>query len=61
MSTPRNLTDDDVDAVVEALGKKLKQEFYEDLGRGVFAVAWKVVVGVIIALAAVGSHSGWFK
>jgi hypothetical protein len=55
----RNLTDGDVDAIVAALTNKVKQEFYADLGRGVWSVAWKAVVGLLIALAAYGSLKGY--
>lgn len=54
----RNLTDADVDAIVEALSAKVKQEFYADLGRGVWGIAWKVIVGLLIGLAAYGSLKG---
>lgn len=56
----RNLTDEDVEAIVAALTSKVKQEFYEDLGRGVWSIAWKVVVGAIVAVAALGAHKGWW-
>lgn len=51
----RNLTDEDVAAIVAALSAKVKQEFYTDLGRGVWAIAWKSVVALLIGLAAYGS------
>lgn len=55
----RNLTDADVDAIVAALTSKVKQEFYADLGRGVWGVAWKAIVGLLIGLAAYGSMKGY--
>lgn len=55
----RNLTDGDVAAIVEALTIKVKAEFYADLGRGVWAVAWKAVVGLLVGLAAYGSLKGF--
>lgn len=54
----RNLTDEDVQAIVNALSVRVKQEFYEDLGRGMWSVAWKVIVGTLITIAAYGSIKG---
>lgn len=59
MTDERNLTDADVDAIVGALTSKVKQEFYEDLGRGVWGIAWKAAVGLLIGLAAYGSLKGY--
>lgn len=57
--TDRNLTDADVDAIVDALTSKVKQEFYADLGRGVWGIAWKAIVAVLVGLAAYGSLKGY--
>lgn len=54
----RNLTDEDVQAIVSALSAKVKQEFYADLGRGVWGLVWKAVIGALVALAAYGSLKG---
>lgn len=51
----RILTDEDVEALVNALGTKLKQEFYQDLGRGLFAAAKKAVIAALIGLAFYGA------
>ena len=55
----RNLTDDDVAAIVDALSARVKLEFYADLGRGVWGLVWKTVVGALIGLAAYGSVKGY--
>lgn len=55
----RNLTDADVDAIVAALTNKVKQEFYADLGRGVWGIAWKALVTMLVGLAAYGSLKGY--
>lgn len=55
----RNLTEADVEAIVSALTAKVKQEFYADLGRGVWAIVWKAVVGLVVGLAAYGSLKGY--
>jgi hypothetical protein len=50
----RKLTDADI----QALAKALKNEFYTNLGMGVWAMAWKVVVFAVVAVAAYGSLKG---
>lgn len=51
----RTLTDEDVQAIVEALSDRVKQEFYTDLGRGVWSLVWKAMVGALVAVAAIGA------
>lgn len=55
---PRNLTDADVEAIAQALQVRLKNEFYQDLGKGVWGIAWKVIVAIIISVAAYGAAKG---
>jgi hypothetical protein len=50
----RTLTDEDI----HALAKALKTEFYSNLGKGVWALAWKVVVWTVAAVAVYGSLKG---
>ncbi len=52
----RNLTDADVEAIADALKERIKEEFYTDLGKGVWAAAWKAIVMVLIGLA----YYGWY-
>ena len=54
----RNLTDEDVIAVVDALEKRMTERFYNDLGKGVWSLAWKAIVVTLVALAAYGSIKG---
>ena len=56
--TDRNLTDDDVKAVVDALEKRMTERFYNDLGKGVWSLVWKVIVVTLVGLAAYGSFKG---
>jgi hypothetical protein len=51
---PRSLTDADI----EALAKALKDEFYTNLGRGVWALVWKVLVTAAVGVAAYGTLKG---
>lgn len=54
----RNLTDADVEAITEALREKMIEQFYTDLGRGVWSAAWRTIVVVLIAIAAYGAAKG---
>lgn len=47
----RNLTDADIDALLS----KIRSEFYTDLGRGFWAMAWRGIIIVLIAIAAYGA------
>lgn len=51
----RNLTDADVDAVVEGLWKKLRGSFITNLGEGVWGLLWKGALGVILLIALYGA------
>lgn len=51
----RNLTDDDVQAIVDLLRKDIEASFHRNLGRGVWSLAWKAFVGLCFGLAAYGA------
>ena len=51
----RTLTDADIQALTEQLREKVIREFYQDLGRGVWALVWRAVVLAMIAVAAFGA------
>ena len=51
----RNLTDADVRAVVDEMEKRMVDRFYGDIGRGVWAIAWRVIVLALLGLASYGS------
>lgn len=55
MKPQRTLTDADVEAIADALQVRIKEEFYHDLGAGVWSLAWKAAVGIIVAIA----YYGW--
>lgn len=55
---PRNLTDADVEAIVDQLRESVKREFYEDLGKGLWGFVWKCVVASMIAIAAYSGLKG---
>ena len=54
----RTLTDADVEAIATALERKIISNFYSDLGKGVWGIAWKILVGAILAVAAYGAVKG---
>lgn len=54
MSDRRNFTDADIAALVA----KMKQEFFNNLGKGVWAFVWK---GMIIALIALSLYGAGIK
>ena len=54
----RSLTDADVKAIADALEHRLTSKFYNDLGKGVWGLAWKALVLLVLALAAYGAGKG---
>jgi hypothetical protein len=50
----RRLSDADVAAIVRQLRKEIVQDFYSDIGRGVWAMAQRVFIMGLVALAAYG-------
>lgn len=54
----RTLTDDDVKALVDELERRFERRFYLNLGRGVWGIAWKIIVSCIILIAAWGAFKG---
>lgn len=56
----RTLTDADVQALAGELEKRMEQKFYRDLGKGLWGLVWKAVLGFLVFTAA--QHSGpWWK
>ncbi len=51
----RSLTDADIEALTEALLERAKGEFYKDLGRGFWGLAWRGMVIALLAIAAYGA------
>ena len=54
----RNLTDGDVNAIVDALEQRVTERFYRDLGRGLWAYAWRALMLAIVSIAAYGAWKG---
>lgn len=57
MTGPRNLTDADVEAIVAKLKTELVEDFYGDLGRGMWAFVKKALIGLLLLLAIYGVAS----
>lgn len=53
-SGERALSDADVAAIVRQLRKEVIESFYNDIGRGVWAMAQRVFIMGLVALAAYG-------
>lgn len=54
----RNLTDDDVIAIADALEGRIAKRFYLNLGKGVWGMLWRGVVAVIVFISAYGTVKG---
>lgn len=55
----RTLSDGDVKALVDELERRFERRFYLNLGRGVWGIAWRVIIVIVIMIAAYGSYKGW--
>ena len=58
MPPTRNLTDADVEAIADALEQRLTANLYANIGKGVWALFQKAVIGVIVVVAAYGYYRG---
>jgi len=54
----RTLTDADIKALADELEERLANRFYSHLGKGIWGVAWKVIIVGICTLAAYGYYKG---
>lgn len=51
----RNLTDEDINRIVDGLWKKATDTFKLNLGDGIFRLVWKAILLSILALAVYGA------
>jgi len=56
--TPRNLTEDDVNAVVDELERRIVERFFSNVGKGVWQLLWRALVALMVLLAAYGAIKG---
>lgn len=52
----RTLTDADVEAITNALYTKITDDFYKDLGKGVWSVVRKVAIAAILFVLGYGAY-----
>lgn len=57
MTEERTLTDADI----KALATEFREQFYSNLGKGIWSLVWKALVGLAVYLAYLGATNGWFK
>ena len=55
MTENRNLTDEDVDCIVDGLWKKATDTFKLNIGDGILGLVWKATLLAILALAVYGA------
>ena len=55
MDEKRNLTDEDVDKIVDGLWKKATDTFKLNIGDGILGLVWKATLLAILALAVYGA------
>jgi hypothetical protein len=53
--TPRNLTEDDVVAVVDELERRIVERFFSNVGKGVWQLVWRALIALMVLLAAYGA------
>lgn len=51
----RQLSDEDVTAIVDALEDRLTDKFYRDIGKGIWGIVWKAILGAMLFVAAYGA------
>lgn len=56
----RTLTDADVEAIADCLKERLVKDFYTDLGKGIWGLAWRAMLVAIAAVAAYGAVGSKF-
>jgi hypothetical protein len=57
----RTLTEEDVKAIAAQIESGITQRFQLNVGRGVLALVWRVVLYLLIATAAYGAGGGFKK
>ncbi|MDB5807022.1 MAG: hypothetical protein JWN73_4344 [Betaproteobacteria bacterium] len=55
---PRNLTEDDVNAVVDELERRIVERFFSNVGKGVWQLVWRALIALMVLLAAYGATKG---
>lgn len=61
MDDKRTLSEADVRAIAEQIERGITQKFQLNVGRGVLALVWRVMLYVLIMIAAYGAGGGFKK
>lgn len=61
MNDNNKITEQEIDLIVEKVCDKLEKKLYLNIGKGLMGFVWKGVIIGLIALAAYGAGSGFFK
>lgn len=56
-----NLSDEDVKKIAEELEGRLVNRFFINLGQGFWALAWKGIMLILLAVATYGAFKGFSK
>ena len=56
--SPRNLTEEDVHAVVDELERRIVERFFSNVGKGVWNLVWRALVVLMAIVAAYGAAKG---
>lgn len=54
----RTLTDEDVEAITDALEARISTRFYGDIGKGIWGLVWRAVILAMVSIAAYGAFGG---
>lgn len=55
----RRLSDEDIQAICDELEGRIVKRFYLNLGKGVWGMAWRVILAGAILLAGYGALKDW--
>ena len=53
-----SLTEEDRDAIARRVFERFQEQFYMNVGKGVWKLVWRVILLALIAIAAYGAGSG---
>lgn len=53
-----NLTDEDREAIARRIFERFQDQFYMNVGRGIWKLVWRTILLGLIALAAYGAGGG---
>ncbi len=54
----RNLTEEDVGAIVDEMERRMVERFFSNVGKGVWNLVWRALVVLMAVVAAYGASKG---